>query len=117
MMLQNGTYNQQQVIHSEQIMELRTNRVYGKEQVKYAPLEAGAWGYGFGSWVMDGSSGGKVSDLISSPGLFGTFPWVDYKNNYCAILVTFYLNNKGRHDKYSDLMKRVEAALASPSKN
>jgi hypothetical protein len=48
---------------------------------------------------------------VSSPGLFGTFPWVDNKNGYAAILFTYNIKSKGRHEKYLELKNIVDKAI------
>jgi hypothetical protein len=60
---------------------------------------------------MDGSSQYQRSNAVSSPGLFGTFPWVDNQKKYCAILFTFNINSKGRHERYTELKKIIDGIV------
>ena len=48
---------------------------------------------------------------MTSPGLFGSFPWVDSENHYCAFLMTFYMNNKGRVERDLELKRLVDESV------
>lgn len=113
MILHEGVFNGQQVLSKNAIVQMQKNRITASTKIISAPAEAGNWGYGFGEWITDGASGEQRSDAVTSPGLFGSFPWVDNKKQYTGFLMTFNLNNKGRHEKYSELKKLVDEALAN----
>ena len=51
------------------------------------------------------------SKAVTSPGLFGSFPWVDNERNYAAVLFCFNLKNKGRNDRYNELKKLVDEVI------
>jgi hypothetical protein len=48
---------------------------------------------------------------ITSPGLFGSFPWVDNEKKYCGFLMTFYLKNQGRNERYKTLKSLVDESI------
>ena len=52
-----------------------------------------------GEWVMDDATN-RVDHAVTSPGLFGSFPWVDNERQYAGFLFVFNLKNKGREEKY-----------------
>ncbi len=111
MILSEGMFNGKQIISKNSIIEMQKNRVAKDAKIVYSPAEAGNWGYGFGEWVMDDATENKRSDAITSPGLFGTFPWVDNGKKYCAILFTFNIKSKGRNERYKELKRLVDEAL------
>jgi CubicO group peptidase (beta-lactamase class C family) len=111
MILQQGTFNGKQILSKESITEMEINRIDPEVKIAYSPAEAEGLGYGFGEWVVKATAEGKPSSWATSPGLFGSFPWVDNKNNYCAFLMTFYLNNKGRNQRYLGLKQLVDQSL------
>jgi CubicO group peptidase (beta-lactamase class C family) len=111
MILQQGTFNGKQILSKESITEMEINRIGPEVKIAYSPAEAEGLGYGFGEWVVKTTIPGKPSAWVTSPGLFGSFPWVDNKNNYCAFLMTFYLNNKGRNKRYLGLKQLVDDSL------
>lgn len=111
MILNEGVFNGKQIISKNSIIEMQKNRIAKDAKVVYSPAEAGNWGYGFGEWVMDDATGNTRSNSVTSPGLFGTFPWVDNEKKYCAILFTFNIKSKGRNERYKELKGLVDDAI------
>jgi len=109
MILNNGKYKGIQVLTRESIIAMQQN--YAKDAtVLYSPDEAGNWGYGFGEWVME--EGNDRANTLSSPGLFGTFPWIENKLGYAAILFTTNLHFKGRNERNTQLKWIVDKAVS-----
>lgn len=113
MILNEGQYDNNNVLSKNSIIEMQKNRVAADAIIAYSPAEAGNWGYGFGEWVMDNANGEIRSNAITSPGLFGSFPWVDNNKQYAAFLLTFNIKSKGRNEKYTALKKLVDEALSN----
>lgn len=111
MILNKGVYKGERILSENSIAEMQVNRINKDVTVAYAPAEAGNFGYGFGEWVMASSAAGHLSTAVTSPGLFGSFPWVDNEKKYCGFLMTFYLKNDGRHERYLQLKKLVDEAI------
>jgi CubicO group peptidase (beta-lactamase class C family) len=110
MILNNGNYHGKQVVKKESINLMQ--RCYtNNANIVYCPEEAKGWGYGFGEWMMNNVSGTNTSTSVTSPGLFGTFPWIDTEIGYAAILFTFNVNSKGRNGKYKELKSLVDKAI------
>jgi CubicO group peptidase (beta-lactamase class C family) len=76
-----------------------------------SPAEAGDFGYGYGEWVMETSALNNITTTVTSPGLFGSFPWVDNQKQYCAFLMTMYIKNDGRNARYKSLKALVDEAI------
>ncbi|MEO6327901.1 MAG: serine hydrolase domain-containing protein [Ginsengibacter sp.] len=108
MILHNGKFNNKNVLSEAAVIKMQQNYARGAE-VAYSPAEASGWGYGFGEWVMEDT--GKRSNAVTSPGLFGSFPWVDNERNYAAVLFCFNLKNKGRGERYKDFKKLIDEAI------
>jgi CubicO group peptidase (beta-lactamase class C family) len=109
MILNKGSFNDKRILSEASIAQMQVNRITADVKVAYSPGEAGNMGYGYGEWVSKSADGTGLP--ISSPGLFGSFPWVDYKNGYAAILMTFYINNKGRNERYKELKALVDESV------
>ncbi|MEO8173803.1 MAG: serine hydrolase domain-containing protein [Sediminibacterium sp.] len=107
MILNKGNYNGKRILTEKSISEMQVNRIAKDVKVAYSPAEAGDFGYGFGEWVMEAATPTN-SGTVTSPGLFGSFPWVDNQNNYCGFLMTFYIKNDGRNERYKELKKIVD---------
>ncbi len=112
MILNEGEYNGKRILSKASVIAMQRNYVTKQTRIAYTPAEAGNWGYGFGEWVMDEANGDKRSMAITSPGLFGSFPWVDNQRKYCAILFTMNVNNNGRGERYKTLKKLVDEAIS-----
>ena len=112
MILHNGEFNGKKVLSKEAVDLMQHNYAAGKKVI-YSPAEAGNWGYGFGEWVMENATNGSRSQAVTSPGLFGTFPWVDNLHQYAAVLFTFNLKSKGRNERYTSLKKLIDTAITN----
>ena len=110
MILNKGMYNGKIVLQKKSIELMQQNQIKDKS-IMYSPAEAGNWGYSFGEWTMEEAVVGKPSKAVSSPGLFGSFPWVDNEHGYAAVLFTFYIKSKGRNERYTALKKIVDGIV------
>ena len=99
MILGKGMFNGRRILSENSVAEMQVNRVTKDVKVAYSPTEAGNFGYGYGEWVMETSTVNDLSRSVTSPGLFGSFPWVDNEKKYCAFLMCFYIKNEGRSDR------------------
>jgi CubicO group peptidase (beta-lactamase class C family) len=107
MIMNNGTYNGKRILSEASVAAMQVNRVTPDVKIGFSPAEAGNFGYGFGEWTMDGKNS------VTSPGLFGSFPWVNNDKKYAAFLMTYYINNKGRNDRYLELKKLTDEAVGN----
>jgi hypothetical protein len=51
------------------------------------------------------------SQSVCSPGLFGSFPWVDNQKKYAAILFVVNLNRKDRYASYRELKSLIDSNI------
>lgn len=111
MIMNKGTFNGKRILSAQSISQMEVNRITPDVKVTYAPAEAGDYGYGYGEWVMETSTITNLSKSVSSPGLFGSFPWIENEKGYCAFLLTYNIRNKGRNEKYKELKALVDEAI------
>lgn len=104
MILNKGIFNGTRILSEKSIAEMQVNRITSDVKVAYSPAEAQGMGYGFGEWIFNDGT-------VSSPGLFGSFPWVDNNKHYCAFLMAVNLKHEGRQEKYAELRKLVDKAM------
>lgn len=109
MILTKGVFNGSRILSENSIRDMQLNRITPDVRIAYSPSEAGNFGYGFGEWVMETSTHGTKA--VCSPGLFGSFPWIDNEKGYAGFLLAFNLKSKGRNERYRELKSRVESAL------
>jgi len=113
MILQEGVFNGKRILSKQSIIEMQKDRVTKDAVIVSSPAEAGNWGYGLGEWVMEDIGSNKRSDAVTSPGLFGSFPWVDNKKQYAGFLMTFNIKSNGRNERYKALKKLVDEGLTT----
>lgn len=111
MIVNKGMFNGKRILSENSVNQMQINRVTGEVNKVYAPAEAGNFGYGYGEWVMENSIDNKPGNAVTSPGLFGSYPWIDNQKKTAGFLMAFYLNNKGRHEYYVELKKLVDETL------
>lgn len=111
MILNKGVYEGKRILSESSITEMQVNRIGRDVKIAYSPTEAGNFGYGYGEWVMETSSTTQTSKAVTSPGLFGSFPWIDNEKKYCAFLMCFYIKNDGRNERYKVLKNLVDNAI------
>jgi CubicO group peptidase (beta-lactamase class C family) len=111
MILNKGTYQGKKILSPESVNRMEKNVLGPDVKIEYIPEQADGMGYGFGEWVLKDTPKDEPSKWVTSPGLFGSFPWVDNDHQYCAFLMTFYLSSKGRQDRYFTLKKLVDESI------
>jgi CubicO group peptidase (beta-lactamase class C family) len=111
MILNKGTYQGKKILSTESVNRMERNCLGPDVKIVYIPEQAKGMGYGFGEWVLTDTPKDEPSKWVTSPGLFGSFPWVDNDHQYCAFLMTFYLSNKGRQDRYFTLKELVDESI------
>jgi CubicO group peptidase (beta-lactamase class C family) len=110
MILQNGNFNGKQVLSKESVFNMQQDYSEGSH-IAYSPDESGTFGYGLGEWVLE--NGVDRANVVSSPGLFGSFPWVNNEKKYAGFLFVLNLNQKGREQKYDQLQKIVNEEIGN----
>lgn len=87
MLLNKGVYQGRRILSEKSVDEML--QVQTKpEQIKYAPKAATGYNYGLGAWVIEEKDGKATS--AASPGLFGTWPMIDYCRGYAYL---FFIKN------------------------
>jgi CubicO group peptidase (beta-lactamase class C family) len=109
MILHKGEFKGKQIIQPKTIDLMQVSRTYHKKVV-YTPDEAKGFEYGWGEWILEKDKVGK-STVISSPGLFGTYPWIDIQRNYAAIVFVKNLHVKDRQKNYQEIRNAVNEAI------
>ena len=88
MVLQHGAYNGKQYLTPASIAEMQRDRTHGLPIDPDADPYPEAYGYGYGEWVNVVDCDG-VTTRVSSTGVFGTSPWVDYDNGIAAVFLAY----------------------------
>ena len=108
MLLNKGKAGGVQLISEASVAEML--KVQDKPaQIKYAPKAAQGFLYAAGSWVMEEKDG--LATTLTSPGLFGTWPMIDFCRGYAYIVFVKNLLGEERADAHQQLKKTVDQQI------
>jgi hypothetical protein len=114
MMMNKGTYHGKQILSEESVNEMMKTQTTPK-MIKYAPKAAEGFNYALGSWVVEENPDG-IANTLASPGLFGTWPMVDYCHGYAYILFVKNLLGEERADAHLEIKKVIDGQMKSVCK-
>ncbi len=86
MLLNKGMYNGKRILSEQAIEQMETARTTS-DMIKYAPKSMQGAQFGLGNWILETDVNGKAT-VVSSPGLFGTWPLIDRCRGYAMVLMT-----------------------------
>ena len=131
LLLNKGKYNGQQILSEsavDQMMQVQDR----PEQIKYAPKAAEGFTYALGSWVVEeeniplrpnknqvipippGEAAMKrIVSALASPGLFGTWPMIDFCRGYAYIFFVKNFLGEERADAHMEIKKIIDKQIAS----
>jgi CubicO group peptidase (beta-lactamase class C family) len=121
MLLNKGVYQGKRVLSEDainQMLQVQTK----PEQIKYAPKAAQGYNYALGAWVIEESTvpsspvGGRVATSVTSPGLFGTWPMIDYCRGYAYLFFVKNLLGEERADAQLEVKQIIDEKFASNCK-
>lgn len=108
MLLNKGKYNGKQVLSEAAVNEMMTVRTR-PGMIAYAPKAAEGYNYASGCWVMEEKDGKATA--AASPGLFGTWPMIDYCRGYAYIVFVKNLLGEQRANEHAGLKRIVDKQL------
>lgn len=106
MILNKGVFEGKRVLSEESIGEMQKNHFPGLP-VKFTPKIAEGFEYGLGEWIQEKDANGN-STVVSSPGLFGTWPYVDKCHQYAAIIFVKTILGEQKKDFYLQFKEAVD---------
>lgn len=109
MILNKGMFNGKRILSEASIAEMQADRTQGLT-IAYTPKPGEGYGYGFGEWIQEKDSNGKTT-VVSSPGLFGTWPLVDYTHGYASIVFVKNLLNEQRREINTEIKQAIDEAV------
>ncbi len=113
MLMNKGKYRGKQILSEESVNEMMKAQTT-PEMIRYAPKAAEGFNYALGSWVIEEENGkGKV---LASPGLFGTWPMVDFCRGYAYILFVKNFLGEERADIHLEIKKVIDQQLRGDCK-
>ncbi|HEY6503037.1 MAG TPA: serine hydrolase domain-containing protein [Chitinophagaceae bacterium] len=130
MLMNKGKYGGKQILSEESVNELMQVQTTAG-QIRYAPKAALGFNYALGSWVAEehplpelrsqssqGSiapGGGGTASALASPGLFGTWPMIDFNRGYAYIVFVKNLLGEEKADAHMALKKIIDKQITPVS--
>lgn len=96
MLLNKGVFEGKRILSESAIEEMEKPQ-FTDLPVKFTPKLAEGYHYGLGEWIEEEDASGK-STVVSCPGLFGTWPYIDKCRNYAAIIFVKSLLGEQKKD-------------------
>jgi len=88
MVLQHGMYGGKPYLSPASIADMQLDHTNGVPVDPDADPYPEAYGYGYGEWINVVDCNG-VATRVSSTGVFGSSPWVDYDNGIAAVFLAY----------------------------
>jgi len=113
MLLNRGVYQGRKILSEDainQLLQVQTK----PELIKYAPKAAQGYNYALGAWVVEEKDGKATA--IASPGLFGTWPMIDYCRGYAYLFFVKNLLGEERADAQMEIKGVIDQKFASHCK-
>jgi len=110
MILNKGTFKDKRIL-SEKAIETMQQSQTKPDMIKYAPKAAEGFNYGLGEWIQEADENGN-STVVSCPGLFGTWPFIDKCRNYACIIFTKSLSSgEQKKETYLNIKKSIDQVI------
>lgn len=113
MLMNKGKYNGKQILSEESVNEMMKIETANVPK-RYVPKSAEGFNYALGSWVVEEKDGNATA--LASPGLFGTWPMVDFCRGYAYILfVKNYLGDE-RANAHMEIKQVIDEVIKDECK-
>ena len=112
MLMNKGVYKGKRILSEDAIAYLLKPQTI-TQQIKYAPKAAEGFNYASGSWVISEktANGQRVATALASPGLFGTWPMIDFCRGYAYLFFVKNLLGEQRADAQLEIKKIIDRKL------
>ena len=111
MILNKGTFMGKRILSESAITQMQTTQTNNIPK-KYIPKTAEGANYGLGEWIQEADAAGN-STVLSCPGLFGTWPYIDKCRGYACIIFVQNLLSEQKKDIYLALKKSIDEQIPS----
>ena len=113
MLLDKGMFGGKRILTEASVAQMESVQT-SKVPKKYAPKMGEGYDYGLGEWIEETDAKGN-STVVSSPGLFGTWPYIDKCRNYACIFFVKSLLGEQKKDLYQQLKKAIDQQIPAAS--
>jgi CubicO group peptidase (beta-lactamase class C family) len=109
MLLNKGMHNGKRILSEASIREMQTAQTKDIS-IRYTPKVAQGYRYGLGEWIQEMDEKGNAT-VVSCPGLFGTWPYIDLKRNYACIIFTKSLLSEQKREIYLRIKDEIDSQI------
>jgi CubicO group peptidase (beta-lactamase class C family) len=113
MLMNKGKYNGKQILSEgsvDEMMKIQTANV----PKRYVPKSAEGFNYALGSWVVEEKDGNATA--LASPGLFGTWPMIDFCRGYAYILFAKNYLGDERANAHMEIKRVIDEQIKGECK-
>lgn len=111
MILKRGMFAGKRILSEAAVDKMQTVQTTNIPK-KYTPKTTEGFEYALGEWIQETDGKGN-STVISCPGLFGTWPWVDKCRGYAGIVFVKSLLSESRKELYLEIKKSIDEQIPS----
>jgi CubicO group peptidase (beta-lactamase class C family) len=109
MLAANGCFNGRQILSERSVREMESVQTLGKAKGFLPPGVPSGWEYALGNWCEQ-QAADRSCTVVSSPGAFGTLPWIDRRTGVYGV---FFLKDLLIRDSRHLRAARAAAMAAS----
>jgi CubicO group peptidase (beta-lactamase class C family) len=113
MLFNKGEYHGKKILTEESVNEMMKVQTT-KEKIKYAPKAAEGFNYALGSWVVEEKNGTATN--AASPGLFGTWPMIDFCHGYAYLFFVKNFLGEEKADAQMEIKKEIDTHFQNSCK-
>jgi len=113
MMMNKGVYHGQKILSEDAVSEMLKLQTT-LANIKYAPKAAEGFNYTLGAWAADWKDG--KATVLASPGLFGSWPMIDYCHGYAYLFFVKSLLSEDRADAQMEIKAVIDEKFPSVCK-
>jgi CubicO group peptidase (beta-lactamase class C family) len=113
MLMNKGKYNGKQILTEESVDEMMKIQTANVPK-RYTPKAAEGFNYALGSWIVEEKD--STATALASPGLFGTWPMVDFCRGYAYILFIKNLLGEERANAHLEIKAVIDEKIKEKCK-
>ena len=114
MLMNKGKFNGKQILREESVDEMMKAHTTSS-MIRYTPKAAEGFNYALGSWVIEQTAPKaneqSVATALASPGLFGTWPMIDFCRGYAYILFVKNFLGEERANAHLEIKKVIDEKI------
>jgi CubicO group peptidase (beta-lactamase class C family) len=109
MIMNKGVFNNKKVLSENAISEILKNQ-FPDAKKRSSPELLTGFTYGMGAWIQEENANGSPN-IVSAPGFYGTWPWIDFSKKYAAIIFEKNTLTQQKKELYMQIKNRIEEGV------